>query len=58
VFQSEYGLDEGGVLEVEGSKRLVGFWSRKTTAGILLMPITRHQILHLDDSIKNKTKVR
>lgn len=45
-------FDEGGVLKVEGSKWLVDFWSKKTIAGILLMPITRHQIVHINDSLK------
>lgn len=49
-------LDEGGVLRVEGSRWLVDFWGRKTVAGILLMPITRHQIVHLNDALKIKRK--
>ncbi len=49
-------LDEGAVLEKEGSKWLVDFWSRKNVAGILLMPITRHQMVHMNDSLKLKKK--
>jgi hypothetical protein len=49
-------LDEGGVLEVEGSKWLIDFWGKKTIAGILLMPITRHQIVHLNDCLRIKEK--
>ncbi len=49
-------ITEGGVLEIEGSKWLVDFWGKKTIAGILLMPITRHQIVHLNDSLKIKDK--
>ena len=49
-------MDEGGVLDVEGSKWLIDFWGRKTVSGILLMPITRHQIVHLNDSLKIKSK--
>ena len=49
-------LDEGGVLEVEGSRWLVDFWGRKTVTGILLMPITRHQIVHLNGALKIKEK--
>lgn len=51
-------LDEGGVLEGEGSKWLLDFWGRKTVAGILLMPITRHQIVHISDSFKLKEKCK
>jgi hypothetical protein len=49
-------LNEGGVLDAEGSKWLIGFWVRKTVAGILLMPVTRHQNSHLNDSLKMKKK--
>ncbi len=49
-------IDEGGVLDVEGSKWLIHFWGRKTVSGILLMPITRHQIVHLNDSLRIKEK--
>ncbi len=49
-------VSEGGVLDVEGSRWLIDFWGRKTVSGILLMPITRHQIVHLNDSLKMKEK--
>lgn len=48
--------DEGAVLEHEDSKWLVDFWGRKNVAGILLMPITRHQMVHINDSICLKRK--
>jgi hypothetical protein len=47
-------IDEGGVLEVDKSRWLVNFWGKKTVAGILLMPITRHQIVHMNASFKIK----
>jgi hypothetical protein len=47
-------LDEGGVTGHKDSLWLLDFWGKKTVAGILLMPITRHQILHLNDSMKLK----
>ena len=49
-------IDEGGVLEVEGSRWLVDFWGKKTVAGILKMPITRHQIVHLNAAFKIKER--
>ncbi|HEX2954461.1 MAG TPA: DinB family protein [Bacillota bacterium] len=49
-------MDEGGLLEVEGSKWLLDFWGKKTVAGILQMPITRHQVVHINDSMKLKAK--
>jgi hypothetical protein len=48
-------LDEGGV--VEGSKGLLDFWGRKDIAGILLMPLTRHQVVHLNNSLRIKAKL-
>lgn len=51
-------FDEGGVLRVKGSEWLVDFWGKKTVAGILLMPITRHQIVHINDSLKLKERCK
>lgn len=51
-------LDEGAVLNAEGSKWLIDFWGRKTVSGILLMPITRHQIVHINDCLKLKEKCK
>jgi hypothetical protein len=49
-------FDEGAVLPVEGSSWLVDFWGRKNVAGILLMPVTRHQMVHINDSLLLKIK--
>lgn len=51
-------LDEGGVLNVEGSKYLIDFWGKKNVAGIILMPITRHQIVHINEAIQLKEKYK
>ncbi len=51
-------LDEGGVLAVEGSKWLLDFWGKKTVAGLLMMPVTRHQVVHLNDCFRIKEKCR
>ena len=51
-------LYEGGVLNVEGANWLIDFWSRKNVAGILLMPVTRHQIVHINESIQLKQKCK
>jgi hypothetical protein len=50
-------LDEGGVTSHKDSVWLLDFWGKKTVAGILLMPITRHQILHLNGSMNLKKKI-
>jgi len=51
-------LSEGGVTKHPDSIWLLDFWGKKTVAGILLMPITRHQIVHVNDSMKLKKKMR
>lgn len=48
--------DEGGVLDHKDSVWLLDFWGRKNVAGIFQMPVTRHQIVHLNDCIKLKQK--
>ncbi len=51
-------LREGGVAEQEDSVWLLDFWGKKDVAGILLMPATRHVILHLNDCCKWKNAIR
>lgn len=47
---------EGGVLDHKDSIWLLDFWGRKNVAGLLQMPVTRHQIVHLGDCVKLKAK--
>lgn len=47
---------EGGLTEHPESIWLLDFWGKKNVAGILLMPITRHQVGHLNDCRKLKQK--
>jgi hypothetical protein len=35
---------------------LMDFWGNKTISGLLLMPITRHQVVHINDCFKLKNK--
>lgn len=51
-------LAEGGVTEQEDSIWLLDFWGKKDVAGILLMPPTRHVMLHLNDCCKWKEHIR
>lgn len=50
-------IDEGAVLDVEASNWLIDFWGKKNVAGILLMPGTRHHLVHLNESFRAKKKV-
>lgn len=45
---------EGGVTEDPDSLWLLDFWGKKTVRGLLLMPPTRHAMLHLNDCAKWK----
>lgn len=50
--------NEGGVTEHPQSNWLLDFWGKKTVAGLCQMPITRHQIVHLNDCVKLQAKCR
>lgn len=45
-------LDEGAVLEE--ARGIIDYWGKKTYAGLILMPATRHNFVHLNESIRIK----
>ncbi len=47
-------LNEGGVTTHPDSIWLLDFWGRKNVAGIILMPVTRHQVVHINDCLRLK----
>ena len=47
-------LDEGAVENVEAANWLIEFWGKKNVAGILLMPVTRHHVVHINESLRAK----
>ena len=49
-------METGGLLEDEKSKWLLGFWGSKNVLGLIMMPITRHQTMHLNDCMSIKEK--
>ena len=51
-------LDEKSVSEKPEAVWLVEFWGKKTVAGLLLLPITRHHIMHINDCLKIKKKIK
>lgn len=51
-------LAEGAVLDVPDARWLVDFWGRKNVAGLLLMPATRHPLVHLNEALRVKAKCR
>lgn len=48
---------QGGVTDQDDSVWLLDFWGKKDIAGLILMPITRHQIVHLNDCYKLRKKI-
>ena len=48
-------LAEGAV--VEAASVLTDYWSKRTIAGLLLMPATRHPIVHLNEADRLKQKI-
>ena len=51
-------VGEGGLLEEKGSIWLKNFWGRHTVAGLILLPLTRHHMMHLPDSLAIKQFVQ
>ncbi len=49
-------INEGAVLKTEGSVWLIDFWGRKNVAGILFMPVLRHHLVHINESMQAKKK--
>ncbi len=49
-------LNEGVLVNDPESLWLFDYWKEKTIVGLLLMPITRHQLVHIHDSFKIKQK--
>jgi RimJ/RimL family protein N-acetyltransferase len=48
--------DEGAV--VEAASGIVDYWGRRDVAGLLLMPASRHPIIHLNEALKLKRRRR
>jgi len=46
--------DEGAV--AEGASGIVDYWSKRTVAGLLLMPATRHNLVHLNEALQLKRR--
>jgi hypothetical protein len=46
----------GGVTNDEKSVWLLDFWGRKNMMGLITMPITKHQIVHLNDCFNIKDR--
>jgi hypothetical protein len=49
-------MDEGALLP--DAIGILNYWSKRTIAGLLLMPPTRHNFLHLNEALQIKQKIR
>jgi hypothetical protein len=49
-------LDAGAV--TPEAMEIINYWSKRTLAGLLLMPPTRHNFLHLNEAMRVKQKLR
>jgi hypothetical protein len=52
----EWVLSEGAV--TSEAMEIANYWRKKTIAGLLLMPPTRHCILHLNEGMRIKERIR
>ena len=43
-------IDEGAV--VEAARNLLDYWGGRNIAGLLLMPATRHNLIHLNEALQ------
>jgi len=49
-------MDEGALLPE--AIEILNYWSKRTIAGLLLMPPTRHNFLHLNEALRIKQKLQ
>ncbi|MDR0474273.1 MAG: hypothetical protein LBH43_11455 [Treponema sp.] len=54
--QLEKITENGGIINKEKSIWLLDFWGKKNVLGLIMMPITRHQTMHLNDCFSIKER--
>lgn len=54
-YRLEQVILEGAL--VEAARAIADYWGRRNIAGLLLMPATRHNIVHLNEALKVKKRV-
>ena len=47
-------MDEEAI--VEAARGIAEYWSKRDIAGLLLMPATRHNLVHLNEALKLKRR--
>ena len=51
-------VEEEAVSTKKDALWLVDFWGRKNVAGLIWMPLTKHQIMHLNNCTRIKKKCK
>lgn len=51
-------LENKSIADHEASRWLLDFWKKKNGLGLILMPLTRHQVVHLSDCLAILKKVK
>jgi len=54
--QLERIMQNGGLTKDEKSIWLLDFWGKKNVLGLIMMPVTRHQTMHLNDCFSIKER--
>jgi hypothetical protein len=49
-------MENGGLIKDEKSIWLLDYWGKKNILGLIMVPITRHQTMHFNDSFNVKEK--
>jgi len=49
-------MDEGAL--VPEATEIANYWGKRTIAGLLLMPATRHNFLHLNEALRIRQKIQ
>jgi hypothetical protein len=57
-IQLEKIIENGGIINNEKSIWLLDFWGKKNVLGLIMMSITRHQTMHLNDCFSIKERGR
>jgi hypothetical protein len=51
-FRLQKVREEGAV--VEAARGIIDYWGKRNIAGLLLMPATRHNLVHLNEALRLK----
>lgn len=50
-------IEEGALINHKNSIWLKDFWGKKTIAGLVLLPLTRHHVMHLNEAVSMRERI-